>query len=82
MWFFNRSGINQAVETQKMAMGMKFLTYKVEKLFYPCRENKGADQLRRYRKADLQLLFRIIIQIVGFSHHAVHLFLVCFKGSA
>ena len=26
---------------------------------YPCSENKGADQFRGYRKADLSLCFRI-----------------------
>ena len=28
-------------------------------MYYPCSENKGADQLRGYRKADLRLCFRI-----------------------
>ena len=32
---------------------------------YPCSENKGADQLRGYREADLRLLFSHM-QIVGF----------------
>ena len=27
-------------------------------IVYPCRENKGADQLRGYREADLRLCFR------------------------
>ena len=30
-----------------------------EKLYYPCSENKGADQLRSYCEADLRLCFRI-----------------------
>ena len=30
-----------------------------EKLYYPCSENKGADQLRGYREADLRLCFRL-----------------------
>ena len=30
-----------------------------EELYYPCGENKGADQLRGYREADLRLCFRI-----------------------
>ena len=29
------------------------------KCYYPCSENKGADQLHGYRKADLRLCFRI-----------------------
>ena len=28
-------------------------------LYYPCSENKGADQLRGHREADLRLCFRI-----------------------
>ena len=28
-------------------------------LYFPCSENKGADQLRGYREADLRLCFRI-----------------------
>ena len=28
-------------------------------MYYPCSENKGADQLRGYREADLRLCFSI-----------------------
>ena len=28
-------------------------------MYYPCSENKGADQLRGHREADLRLCFRI-----------------------
>ena len=28
-------------------------------MYHPCSENKGADQLRGYREADLRLCFRI-----------------------
>ena len=34
-------------------------------MYYPCSENKGADQLRGYREADLRLCFSPM-QIVGF----------------
>ena len=30
-----------------------------EKLYYPSSENKGADQLRGHREADLRLCFRL-----------------------
>ena len=59
MWFPNRSDINQAVQSQKQAGSLKFRIYKEEKVYYPCSENKGADQLRGYREADLRLCFRI-----------------------
>ena len=42
-----------------MARGLKFRIQKVEGLYYPCSKNKGADQLRGYREADLRLCFRI-----------------------
>ena len=42
-----------------MARGLKFRIQKVEGLYYPCSENKDADQLRGYREADLRLCFRI-----------------------
>ena len=59
MWFLIRSGTNQAVQSQKMARDWKFWIKKVEELYYPCSENKGADQLRGYREADLRLCFRL-----------------------
>ena len=36
-----------------------FLVLEVEGLYYPCSENKDADQLRGYGEADLRLCFRI-----------------------
>ena len=63
--FPTRSDINRAVQAQKMASDWKFWIYKVEDLYYPCSENKRADQLRGYREADLRLLFSHM-QIVGF----------------
>ena len=35
-----------------------------EALYYPSSENKGADQLRGYREADLRLCFRISRMLV------------------
>ena len=59
LWFPTWSDTNQAVQLQKMATGLKFRIQKVEILQYLCSENKGADQLRGYREADLRLCFRI-----------------------
>ena len=42
-----------------MARGLKFRIYEKEGFYYPCSENKGADQLRGYREADLRFCFRI-----------------------
>ena len=67
MWLPSRSDANRAVQAQKMAGDGKFWIKKVEELYYPCSENKGADQLRSYceadlrsyREADLRLYFRL-----------------------
>ena len=51
--------MNRAVQSQKMARGLKFRIKKVEGLYYLCSENKCVDQLRGCREADLRLCFRI-----------------------
>ena len=51
------SDTNQAVLSLNMARGLKFRIQKEEGLYYPCSENKGADQLRGYRKDDLRLAY-------------------------
>ena len=60
-WFPTWSDTNQTVQLQKMARGLKFRIKKEEVLcyMYLCSENKGADQLRGHREADLRLCFRI-----------------------
>ena len=63
-WFPTWSETNQAVQLQKMARGLKFRFYKVKELYYLCGENKGADQLRGNREADLRLCFRICKKLV------------------
>ena len=66
MSFLNRSDTNRAVQAQKMARGWNLWILKVEKLYYPCSENKGADHLCNYCEADLHLCFRIS-EIMVFS---------------
>ena len=55
--FPTRFDTNRAVEPQKMARGSKFRICELEGLYYPCSENKGADQLHSYHEADLRLCF-------------------------
>ena len=60
--FLTRSDTNQAVLQQKMARGLKFSdlgSRGIVLYINLCSENKGADQLRGYREADLRLCFRI-----------------------
>ena len=45
--FPTRSDINWAVQPQKMAISLKFWIKEDAELYYPCSENKGADQLLR-----------------------------------
>ena len=54
-----RSDTNRPVLSQKIDRGWKFWIKKVEEFYYPCSENKGADQLRSYCEADLRLCFRL-----------------------
>ena len=49
----------RAVQSQKMARGLKFRIQIEEKLHNPCGENKGADQLCSYRTTGLRPCFRI-----------------------
>ena len=71
MWSPNRSDTNQAVQAQKMARGWKFWIKKVEQQYYPCSENKGADQLRSNCEADLSLCFHMC-KMLCFFHDVAH----------
>ena len=64
MWILTRSDTNQAVQLLEMARSLKFRISEVEGLYYLCSENKGADQLRGYREADLRLCLRICKMLV------------------
>ena len=55
IWILTRSDTNQAVQLLEIARGLKFCIKEVEVLYYPSSENKGADQLCGYCKADLHL---------------------------
>ena len=45
-------------------------------MYYPCRENKGADQLRGYREADLRLCFRICKKPVFSKRGSFDIFII------
>ena len=64
MWFLNRSDTNRAVQAQKVARGWKFWIEKLEELYYPGSENKGANQLCSYWEADLRFYFHICKMLV------------------
>ena len=52
----NQSDNNQAIQPQKMAIGLKFPIQETEGLYnIYVAKNKGADQLQGYNAADLQL---------------------------
>ena len=56
-WFPNRSDKNRPVQAQKIARSLKFRIEVEEESYYTSSENKGADQLRGNREADLHLCF-------------------------
>ena len=66
--FLTRSHTNRAAQLLNMARDLKFRIEEEEVLYYQSSENKGADQLRAYREADLRLCFRICKKQV-FSQH-------------
>ena len=81
MWFPNRFDTNRAVQSQKRARSLKFRIYVEEELYCPSSENKGADQLRGYREADLRLCFclcRLLVFPRGGSN-TVYLNVICFR---
>ena len=57
--FSTRSDTNRDVQPQKMVRGLKFRFHEVDGLNYLCSKNKGTDQLRGSRAADLPLSFCI-----------------------
>ena len=69
--FPTRSDTNRSVQSQKMVRALKFWILKEEGLYYPCSENKGADQLCGYHETDLRLCFRICKKPV--SHDETHI---------
>ena len=77
MWFPNRFDTNRTAQSQKQARGLKGL-------YFRCSENKGADQLRGYREADLRLCFRLCRLLVfptrcrGFATILYIKWLVCY----
>ena len=59
-----------------MDRGLKFRIQKVEVLHNLCSENKGADQLRGYREADLRLCF-CICKMPVFSRRGSNIRSIC-----
>ena len=57
------SDTNKALQPQKMAKGLNFRILE-EGLYYLCSENKGADQLRGYRRDIFAKLLLILIKII------------------
>ena len=72
LWFPNRSDVNRPVQAQKRARSLEFRIEVEEELYYLSSENKGADQLRGYREADLRLFFFAYADC-WFSHEAAYI---------
>ena len=69
-WFPTWSDTNQAVQLQKMARGLKFRIYKVEGLYYLCRETKALISFGVTAK--LICVFVFAYAKCWFSHDAAH----------
>ena len=65
IWVPTGSDTNRAVQSQKMVRGWKFWIEKVEELYYPCSENKGADKPCR-------LLQRLNLYCTHHTHELRH----------
>ena len=61
----------KSTNQQKMFRGLKFQVLKVERLYYPGRENRGTDQLDGYYAADLCHCFHNYKS--RFSHDTAHI---------
>ena len=70
-----RSETNRAVQLHKMTRGLKFCMQEEEGLYYPCGENKCADQLRRSWAVTAELICVFVFAYVKsrFSHDAAHI---------
>ena len=66
LWGFQQ-GLNRAVTEESWKL--KIWLHAEEELYYPCSENKGADQLCSYCIADLHLCF-CIDKNLFFSWHS------------
>ena len=70
--FPTRFDTNRTVQPQKMVSVLIYRIKKVEGLYYPCSEKKGADQLCRYPTTDLHFCFSAFAKS-RFSHDAAQL---------
>ena len=55
VWVPTRSDTSRAVQSQKIARSLKFWMKEEEGLYYPCRENKGADHFVGFLMQRLKL---------------------------
>ena len=74
IWVSDQVDTNWPVQSQKQARSLNKMEEE-EGLYYPCSENKGADQLRSYCEADLCLCFclcRLLVFPCGDSYHLLN----------
>ena len=76
--FSTRSDTNRAVQLQKQARSLKSRIWEEEKLYFPCSENKDADQLAVTAK--LICAFVFTYADCWFSHGAAHLYFAYSAG--
>ena len=71
---------NRAVQSKKMARGLKFRIMEIEGLYYLCNENEGADQRFSHNAVHIYSLFSVVHlmviikrQHVGYENKFLHL---------
>ena len=79
--FPTRSDTNLPLQSQKQARSLKFRVYVEEQMYYPCSENKGADQLCSHCTADLRLCFRVCSLLVFWCGSSTEDYLLQLSGS-
>ena len=80
IWVSDQVDTNQPVQSQKITRSLKFRMKEEEGWYYPCSENKCADQLRGYREAALRLCFRICRLLVVLCSGSYNMFFVAIQN--
>ena len=78
LWIQTWSDTNRPVQLLKNARCLKFWLQVKEEFYYPCSENKDADQLCSYCTADQHLCFRIGKSLVSQDVALLYLILLIF----
>ena len=60
---------NRTVQSQKMARGLKFRIKELERLYYLCEENEGADQRFSHDAVHIYSMFSVVHLMAIIKRH-------------